>query len=63
MLSNFVFISIRSSVFDGNSFVIPEVSKLCHARTAGGVEGQMFGQIVLGLSCTSKELSGDIIWL
>lgn len=61
MLSNFVFLCIRSSVFDANSFVIPEVSKLCHARTAGGVEGQMFGQIVLGLSCTSKELSGDII--
>lgn len=59
MLSNFVFLCIRSSVIDANSFVIPEVSKLYHTRTAGGVEGQMFGQMVLGLSYISKELSGD----
>lgn len=63
MLSNFVWLCIRSSVFDANSFVIPEVSTLCHARTAAGVEGQMFGQMVLGLSCTSKELSRNTIWL
>lgn len=61
MLSNFVWLCIRSSVFDANSFVILEVSTLYHARTAAGVEGQMFGQMVLGLSCTSKELSRDII--
>lgn len=61
MLSNFVWLCIRSSVFDANSFVIPEVSTLCHARTAAGVEGQMFGQMVLGLSCTSKELSRNTI--
>lgn len=34
MLSNFVFLSIRSSVFDANSFVIPEVSKLCHEKNS-----------------------------
>lgn len=63
MLPNFVFLCIRSSSFDANSFVILEDSKLCHTGTAGGVEGQMFGQMVLGLSCSSKELSRYIVRL